>query len=216
MQESFWQTRWQRNQIGFHAGDVNALLRQHWAQIAAPEETPVLVPLCGKSLDIAWLAERGHQVIGVELAEAAVQAFFSERGLQPVVSREGAFQVYRQGRVTLLCGDFFALDAGQLAGCTLFYDRAALIALPAPMRERYVRHLQDILPAGSRGLLITLDYDQSLMDGPPFAVSDSEVQGWSASIWEARLLESRDALEERFRERGLARMDERAYRLLLR
>lgn len=216
MQETFWQTRWQNNQIGFHAREVNAFLRTHWPLLAAPRGARVLVPLCGKSLDMVWLAQRGYRVIGAELAQTAVEAFFHEQGVQASVSQEGAFRVYRHGLLELYCGDFFALDREQLGDCALFYDRAALIALPPAMRERYVRHLQHILPAGSQGLLVTLDYDQALMDGPPFSVSDAEVQRWSGTAWDSELLQSQDAMEERFRARGLAQMDERAYRLQLR
>ena len=215
MQEAFWQARWQRNQIGFHTSAPNALLQRHWPAVAESDDARVLVPLCGKSLDLSWLAERGHHVIGVELAQTAVEAFFTEQGLEPMISQEGAFKVYRHGRIALYCGDFFALDAGHLEGCALFYDRAALIALPPAMRERYVRHLQQTLPSGCRGLLITLDYEQALMDGPPFSVSHDEVQGWSGSAWRSELLDTQDALEERFRARGLTRMEERAYRLRL-
>lgn len=216
MQESFWLQRWHANQIGFHARQVNGLLQRHWAAVAGTSEAPVLVPLCGKSLDIAWLAARGHRVVGVELAEVAVAAFFAEQGVQPTITSEGAFKVYRHGGVELFCGDFFALEAQHLPACTLFYDRAALIALPAELRERYVRHLQQVLLPGSSGLLVTLDYDQTLMDGPPFSVPDAEVRGWSGKIWESELLESQNALEDRFRARGLSRMDERVYRLRLR
>lgn len=215
MRESFWLQRWHADQIGFHARQVNDLLRRHWPTVAASSEATVLVPLCGKSLDIAWLAARGHRVIGVELAEVAVAAFFAEQGIQPLISEEGAFKVYRHGRVELFCGDFFALEARHLQDCALFYDRAALIALPAEMRERYVSHLCRVLPAGSKGLLVTLDYNQALMDGPPFSVSDAEVQGWSGKVWSSERLESLDALEPRFQARGLASMNERAYRLQL-
>ncbi|KIP88045.1 MULTISPECIES: thiopurine S-methyltransferase [Pseudomonas] len=215
MQEAFWQTRWQNNQIGFHAAEVNPFLRRYWPGFTAADGARVLVPLCGKSLDMVWLAERGHRVIGVELARTAVEAFFAEQGLDATVTQEGAFLVYRHGRIELYCGDFFALGSEQLADCALFYDRAALIALPAEMRERYVRHLQSVLPGGSQGLLVTLDYDQSLMNGPPFSVSDEEVSGWSGSVWDSQLLESQDAMEERFTARGLTRMDERVYRLRL-
>lgn len=216
MQESFWLERWQSNQIGFHARQVNPLLVRHWPSVANDPNIPVLVPLCGKSLDIAWLAARGHRVVGVELAELAVEAFFAEQGVQPSISHEGAFKVYRHGRISLLCGDFFALQAQHLQGCALFYDRAALIALPTAMRERYVAHLQLILPPGSQGLLVTLDYDQAQMDGPPFSVSDTQVRAWDGKVWDSELLESQDALEDRFRARGLSRMDERVYRLRLR
>lgn len=215
MRESFWLQRWHADQIGFHARQVNDLLRRHWPTVAASSEATVLVPLCGKSLDIAWLAARGHRVIGVELAEVAVAAFFAEQGIQPLISEEGAFKVYRHGRVELFCGDFFALEARHLQDCALFYDRAALIALPAEMRERYVSHLCSVLPAGSKGLLVTLDYDQALMEGPPFSVNDAEVQGHSGKVWSSELLESLDALEPRFQARGLTSMNERAYRLQL-
>lgn len=215
MQEAFWQTRWQNNQIGFHATKVNPFLRRYWSTVAAADGARVLVPLCGKSLDMVWLAEQGHRVIGVELAQTAVEAFFREQGLEATVTREGAFRVYRHGRIELYCGDFFALGSEQLADCALFYDRAALIALPPGMRERYVRHLQCVLPAGGQGLLVTLDYEQALMNGPPFSVSDEEVRGWSASVWDSQLLDSQDAMEDRFSARGLTRMDERVYRLRL-
>lgn len=216
MQEAFWQKRWQNNQIGFHATEVNPFLRRYWQSLAPADGARVLVPLCGKSLDMVWLAERGHRVIGVELAQTAAEAFFSEQGVQATIGQEGAFRVYRHGLIELYCGDFFALGSDQLADCALFYDRAALIALPPEMRERYVRHLQRLLPEGSQGLLVTLDYDQALMNGPPFCVSDGEVRGWSASIWDSQLLESQDAIEERFSDRGLTSLDERVYRLRLR
>ncbi len=215
MQESFWLQRWHANQIGFHARQVNGQLQRHWVTVAGASDATVLVPLCGKSLDVAWLAAQGHRVVGVELAEVAVAAFFAEQGVEPVITQEGAFKVYRHGRVELFCGDFFAFEARHMPGCALFYDRAALIALPAEMRERYVRHLRQILLPESHGLLVTLDYDQALMEGPPFSVTDAEVRNWNGAIWESELLEGQDALEDRFRARGLTLMDERAYHLRL-
>ena len=213
MQAEFWLERWQHNQIGFHGSEVNPLLLRHWPQAVPDARARVLVPLCGKSLDLCWLAEQGHEVVGIELAEAAVQAFFAERGVQAQVSEEGAFKVYRQGRITLYCGDFFAMGVEQLGACAALYDRAALIALPAAMRERYAPHLVSLLPRAVDGLLITLYYQQSAMPGPPFAVGDDEVRGWGERGWQVDLLEDQDILDERFRQRGLASLRERAYRL---
>ncbi|TBU86926.1 thiopurine S-methyltransferase [Phytopseudomonas dryadis] len=213
MQAEFWQARWQRNEIGFHLAEVNPYLVRHWPSLQAAPGSRVLVPLCGKSLDLVWLAAQGHRVLGVELTQTAVEAFFAEQGLQAEVRVDGAFRVYRAGEVELYCGDFFALTAEQLGDCGLLYDRAALIALPEPMRQRYVAHLQSLLPAASTGLLITLDYEQSHMPGPPFAVSDGEVQAWPTDAWQVERLESCDVLDERFRQRGLERLEERVYRL---
>lgn len=213
MHAEFWQARWARGEIGFHLPEVNPCLQRHWPALALPGQARVLLPLCGKSLDIAWLASQGHRVAGVELAQKAVEAFFHEHALQPQISQEGAFLVYRAGVVEIYCGDFFALTAQQLGDCQAFYDRAALIALPDEMRVRYAAHLSAVLPAASQGLLVTLDYEQAQMQGPPFAVSDGEVQQLFAGEWRVEALECGDALDEKFRQRGLQRLDERVYRL---
>ena len=134
MDEDFWQQRWARNEIGFHLNEVNPYLQQFWPALNVAPGAQVLVPLCGKSLDMLWLAEQGYRVLGVELAQAAVEAFFSEQGLVADIDQVGAFRRYRSGAIEVLCGDFFSLTAADLLECRALYDRAALIALPAPMR----------------------------------------------------------------------------------
>lgn len=220
MQAEFWQQRWARNEIGFHAKQVNDYLQRFWQTLqftdAGADGSQILVPLCGKSLDMAWLAARGHKVLGVELAETAAQAFFAEQQLTPGIRQEGAFTVYSAGPVEIYCGDFFALTAEQVSACVGFYDRAALIALPPEMRQRYAAHLLSILPAGAQGLLVTLEYDQAQMDGPPFAVNPEEVKTLYSAGWQLETLEVADVmgLNWRFAERGLTALDERVYRLL--
>lgn len=215
MYAEFWQARWARGEIGFHSAEVNPYLQRHWPGLGLSEGARVLVPLCGKSLDLAWLAGQGYRVLGVELAQKAVEDFFSEQQLQPQISQMGDFALYSAGAVEIYCGDFFALTAQQLEECTGLYDRAALIALPAEMRARYAAHLTQVLPRGCQGLLVTLDYQQEQMDGPPFAVPDSEVQQLFAAAWQVATLESGDVLGEnvKFLQRGLQRLDERVYRL---
>lgn len=213
MHEDFWRARWQRNEIGFHLPQVNPWLQRHWEAAAGAR---VLVPLCGKSLDMVWLAAQGCRVLGVELMEIAVRDFFQEQGLAPEITDNGRFRCYRHGDLELWCGDFFALRAEDVADCAVFYDRAALIALPEALRERYVAHLSAILPAECRGLLITVDYDQTLREGPPFAVPDEEVRRrWEGAGWSVRSLEVRDVLNEnwKFLQRGITRLEEAAYRL---
>jgi thiopurine S-methyltransferase len=213
--QDFWQARWARNEIGFHLKEINPFLLRHWPALEVPEVSQVLVPLCGKSLDLAWLAAQGLQVMGVELAEKAVQEFFAEQQLQPQIRQQGAFKVYQAGPVQLWCGDLFALIAEDVAGCTAFYDRAALIALPPEMRQRYVQHLEQILPARCRGLLVTVDYDQAQHAGPPFSVSEAEVAGLYGATWDRQLLSREDVLQQnwKFLQRGISRLDEVVYRL---
>jgi thiopurine S-methyltransferase len=161
MEPKFWQERWARNQLGFHLPEVNPYLERHWPSLALAEGAKVLVPLCGKSLDLMWLATQGHRVLGVELSEQAVEAFFSEQSLTPRITQRGVFTVYQADLIEVWCGDFFALDAEVLADCTAVYDRAALIALPPLMRSQYTEQLNNMLRPGCQGLLITLDYDQT-------------------------------------------------------
>ena len=215
MQADFWHQRWAANQIGFHQPDANPYLQRYWPGLQLESAIKVLVPLCGKSLDLNWLAGQGHKVLGVELSEKAVQEFFSEQALQPVVSQHGAFKVYSAETVEIWCGDFFSLHAEDVADCTAFYDRAALIALPLEMRKRYVEHLNDVLPLACKGLLITLDYDQAKIDGPPFSVPDEEIQRLLTPTWELEELETCDVLEQspKFLKAGVERLQERVYRL---
>ncbi|WP_421525794.1 thiopurine S-methyltransferase [Pseudomonas yamanorum] len=215
MEPGFWHERWARNQTGFHLPEVNPYLLRHWPGLGVASGAQVLVPLCGKSLDLVWLASVGHRVMGVELSEKAVEEFFSEQELTPQISQRGAFKVYHAGAIELWCGDFFSLDAGAVADCRALYDRAALIALPPLMREQYAAHLNGLLAQGSRGLLITLDYEQSQKAGPPFAVSDEEVQLLLGAQWSPEVLEQQDILGQswKFVQDGVTRLAERAYRL---
>lgn len=215
MESTFWHDRWARNQIGFHLPEVNPYLQRHWPGLGLVGGARVLVPLCGKSLDLMWLAQQGCQVLGVELSEKAVEEFFQEQGLAAQVSQRGSFKVYQAGTIELWCGDFFELSREDVAGCAALYDRAALIALPPLMRERYAAHLQAIAPQVQSGLLISLDYEQALKAGPPFAVSDEEVRRLLAGRWRLSVLEQRDILAEspKFAQGGVTRLEERVYQL---
>jgi len=213
MEPKFWQERWARNQLGFHLPEVNPYLERHWPSLALAEGAKVLVPLCGKSLDLMWLATQGHRVLGVELSEQAVEAFFSEQSLTPRITQRGVFTVYQADLIEVWCGDFFALDAEVLADCTAVYDRAALIALPPLMRSQYTEQLNNMLRPGCQGLLITLDYDQTQKAGPPFAVTDEEVKVLLGAHWSLQVIEKQDILGEswKFVQDGVTGLDERVY-----
>lgn len=215
MDHDFWRQRWQANQIGFHQDRVLPLLEKHWPALALPAGRRVFVPLCGKSLDMAWLAARGHRVLGVELSELAVAQFFAEHALEPTThtSRYGVHHV--AGDIEIVCGDAFGLDEAILADCAGVYDRAALIALPEELRRRYVGELYARLPAGCRGLLVTLEYPPHEKSGPPFPVYEEEVRRLYMSTWSVDRLERRDILasEPRFSENGVTALSTAVYRL---
>lgn len=176
MEPEFWHARWAQQQIGFHQPDGHPMLARHWPTLAPAPDARVLVPLCGKTPDMLWLARRGHAVTGFELDDRAARDFFTEHDLHAQAERVESFTRYRAGRIDIWVGDFFAADSHTVGRFGYFYDRAALIALPPAMRDAYIKQLFSLLDARARGLLITLDYDQNAMQGPPFAVPDSEVR----------------------------------------
>ena len=215
MQPDFWHQRWAGNQIGFHQGQVTPLLERHWDAIETPPGSRVFVPLCGKSLDMPWLASKGHRVLGVELSQLAVDQFFDELRIEPEIreSRYGRHHV--AGDIEVIVGDVFDLDAGALQDCAALFDRAALIALPPDLRERYVRETHGALPAGCRGLLVTLEYPQHEKDGPPFSVEEREVDALYSPTWSVDRLERKDILASQpgFVEEGVTDLHTTAYRL---
>ncbi|KXS39510.1 MAG: thiopurine S-methyltransferase [Halomonadaceae bacterium T82-2] len=171
-----WRNRWREGRIGFHRDAVHPALERYWPTLAVASDSKVLVPLCGKSLDMRWLAERGHPVLGIELAEEAVAQFVAEGSGEVSRYRHGVFEVCRQGHVELWCGDFFHFHIDQALEVEAFYDRAALIALPEATRQRYAFHLAQLLPPGARGLLISLTRQDGPDKGPPFSVAADEVE----------------------------------------
>jgi thiopurine S-methyltransferase len=218
MDPDFWRQRWQDNEIGFHQAGPTPLLQKHWPAVGAPPNGKVFVPLAGKSLDMLWFAAQGHHVLGVELSALAVARFFQEHALQPEVFETRYGTHHRAGDIELICGDAFALDEAILSDCTAVFDRAALIALPPALRARYVAELQPRLPAGCRGLLITLEYPQHEKAGPPFAVPEAEVCTRYRPHWTVDLLERRAILDTqpKFVEEGVSALDTCVYRLLRR
>ncbi len=196
---AFWQHRWETEQTDWHRDVHNDLMVKHWPSIGASEGCDVLVPLCGKSLDMHWLAERGHAVVGLELVEQGVKAFFDEAGLSPERTERADHVQYSSGPFTLLQGDALGLAPGTVQ-VDAWYDRAAMIALPDDMRTAYVEQLRQQTKPGAVGLLITFAYPQEEMDGPPFALLDEDVHRYFAEGFELERLEKVDLEEERNRE----------------
>jgi thiopurine S-methyltransferase len=213
---NFWHTRWEKDEIAFHQHNINLHLQTFWQRLA-PSQTGgcVFVPLCGKSRDMVWLAQQGYDVLGVELSPVAVQSFFTETGLMPYVHQDSTFQIWQADRFTLLCGDFFAVDRALLQDVVAVYDRASLIAFPPAMRRAYAEHLRDILPTGAPLLLVTLEYAEDAMNGPPFSVTETEVRDLYGDDYAIERIYVHDALSEspRFQQKGLRYLTEKVYRL---
>lgn len=210
-----WLDRWKENRIGFHESMVNPYLQKYLPKFSLPAGACIFLPLCGKALDIGWIAAQGYEVIGIELSQIAIEAFFEENELEYERFDTDRFGIYKSGNISLLQGDFFDLSNDDLGACNLVYDRAALIAMPESKRPHYCDHMLSIIPAVSDMLMITLDYDQALMDGPPFAVPEHEVRRYYSAAFSINLLESRDILDERprWRQAGLTALSESVFQL---
>jgi thiopurine S-methyltransferase len=213
MEHDFWLTRWDANTTAFHEGAPNTLLRSCYSRAGFSEGSTLFVPLCGKAIDMLWLREQGHRIVGVELSTVATRAFFEENGLEYEHSSVGEFEVFEGDGITLLAGDFFGLEAHHLSGAQGVYDRASLVALPPEIRARYAERLVALVDASSPILTITFEYDQAEMNGPPFSVPPSDVAVLFGQSCDIETLESQDALEAAapLKSRGLTALMEHAF-----
>jgi thiopurine S-methyltransferase len=220
---AFWLERWETDRTAFHRAEPDPWLVAHAARLAPRGDECVLVPLCGKTVDLSWLERRGHSVVGVDVAEKGLRAFLTEQGRTFAEHPSPPFHVFATGRIELWRGDVFDLDPARHGTFDAIWDRAATIALPAERRGDYAHRLLDLLAPGGRILLVGLEYDVARMNGPPFMVSRREVarlfgKGATPSPGGPCVLEelgARSILEEepRFKERGLDALVE--YALLI-
>lgn len=215
MKTEDWLARWQENRIGFHEGDVNLHLKRYINDFELKPGDRIFMPLCGKAHDIAWLAGQGYEVIGIELSAIAIESFFTEFKLQYQQFQSDRFVMRKSDNIVLLQGDFFDLQDDDLEACKLVYDRAALIAIDESNRSRYSSHMRSITPSDCDILLVTLDYDQAQMSGPPFSVSREEVSKHYQSEYQIQVMEENDVLDEqpRWRKQGLTALLETVFQL---
>lgn len=211
MKPDFWLERWERNEISFHRTSTHPALTTYWHQIAVDHHAPVFVPLCGKSRDLLWLSQYGHRVVGIEFSAKAISEFFLEWGRNPERKENSIMTCWQAKKIGIVQGDFFEYYPEK--PFQYFYDRAALVALPERMRARYLDHLAGCLAPKSSGLLVTLEYDQKRMDGPPFSVTRNELSSKSKLNFEQ--LASQNVISEypHFAERGLDELFETIYRV---
>ncbi|MCG8492048.1 MAG: thiopurine S-methyltransferase [Sneathiellales bacterium] len=184
METQFWLDKWQNNELGFHQMQVNKTLAEHFAALEIPEGSRIFVPLCGKTLDMAWLLEQGYRVVGIELSPIAIEDFFKGMDVIPEVSKVGPLTRYSARNVDLYGGDIFDLDKDILGKVDAIYDRAALVALPDEMRRRYAEHMTAITGKAPQ-FLLCFEYDQSLMKGPPFSIESPIVRDLYEGLYTA-------------------------------
>jgi thiopurine S-methyltransferase len=189
MDTSFWHQKWGKNEIAFHESEANLLLVKYFKALSLGKNGRVFLPLCGKTLDISWLLSKGYRVVGIELSKIAIEQLFSELGVEPKISGAGELDHYSANNIDIFVGDIFDLSRKMLGPVDAIYDRAALVALPEKMRIRYAAHLAGITDKAPQ-LLISYEYDQSLISGPPFSISSEEVSQYYKNVYDLTLLAS--------------------------
>ncbi|MEE9391835.1 MAG: thiopurine S-methyltransferase [Planctomycetota bacterium] len=188
MEAEFWHERWKDNNIGFHEGKPNSLLVKHLGQLGLKKGARVFVPLCGKTCDLGWFMEQGFEVVGVELSKTAVEQLFEELGLRPRLKSDGPLVRYSAEGIEILQGNLFEVSSELIGTVDAHYDRAALVALPPTLRDNYALHVAKITDSAPQ-LLICFDYEQKVMDGPPFSVDEAEVRRLYGTSYDLNLLE---------------------------
>lgn len=193
MDKNFWLQKWEKNEIAFHESEANPVLVKYFERLSLAKGSRVFVPLCGKTLDIAWLLSCDYQVAAAELSATAIEQLFAELGVAPKISSLGELKHYQAPNVDIFVGNIFDVTKEMIGSVNAIYDRAALVALPEVMRSRYSKHLMNITHQAPQ-LLISYAYDQNKMEGPPFSVINEEVKGHYKDYYDITLLESIDIL----------------------
>ncbi|CAA6821003.1 MAG: Thiopurine S-methyltransferase (EC [uncultured Sulfurovum sp.] len=186
-ENSLWLQRWENREIGFNQNQPNSFMVKHFDNLNLETGTRVLVPLCGKSIDISWLLAKGHKVTGVELSEQAVIELFDELTMSPNISKIDGLILYSTENLEVYVADIFEINSEMLGKIDAIYDRAALVALTTEVRVNYTAHLRDISNHAPQ-LLLCFEYDQSLMNRTPYSVEESEVRKHYGEHYTLKLL----------------------------
>ncbi len=189
MQPDFWHAKWEKSEIGFHLPDANPLLVRHFPTLNLKQGARIFLPLCGKTLDIAWLLAQGYRVAGAELSAIAIEDLFNRLNLTPTITKLDEITHYSAPNIDVFVGDIFKVTPAMLGNVDAVYDRAALVALPEDMRKQYTTHLITLTNRAPQ-LLICFEYDQALHAGPPFSISADEVKQHYQTSYDLTLLGS--------------------------
>ena len=204
MEHKFWRERWKEGRVGFHQADVHPTLLKRKKELFSLSGQSVLVPLAGKSFDVNWFAQEGHEVTAIELSVIAAREFHEEHQREPTVGKVGSYEVFQSERCRFMVGDVFnAKELGE-GSFDIVWDRAALVALDPPRRAKYGPLMLSMLKPGGFILLNTFRYPRGIKEGPPHSIEEQEIWALYGDNARIELLESADRIEEetRWKEMG--------------
>lgn len=197
MTYNYWQLRWKNDEVPFHCQEANQFLVAHKdvLPVSTNNSCRFFVPLCGKSVDLSYLADCGYDVYGCEFIEKAIEDFFEEQNLKYTKTKMSeeiiAFKATEKN-ITLYQGDFFALSSSLIGKFDAVWDRGSLVAIDSCQREDYAKLMNELMAENCKYLLFSCVINEDSYKGPPHTVSHDEIKGLFGSFCDVRHLKVYD------------------------
>ncbi|XP_059174982.1 probable thiopurine S-methyltransferase [Physella acuta] len=203
----FWKDRWDDRHIGFHQADVHKMLSKHFTKLIPDgKANKVFFPLCGKAVDMSWLASQGYNIVGVDGVKKALEEFFTDQGIEysvEDVNHNGHnFKLFKSkdGKIRLYCTDIFNFTPDIEGTFDAVWDRGALVALNREDVSGYVKNMKKLLSPNGRILMEVMEYDVSIMDGlegpskppPPHPMYEDQIKALYEPECEVHFIERDD------------------------
>ncbi|KAM9307702.1 putative thiopurine S-methyltransferase [Gastrophryne carolinensis] len=170
--EDNWKRNWEIGKIVFHEKEKHPLLVEFLDEmINGRQKLNIFFPLCGKNVDMKWLAEKGHTIVGVDISEIGLKQFFEEQSVpfveEAVPDIPGA-KVFKSTseNISLYCCSIYQISDSVIGKFDGIWDRGSLVAINLIERQRYVDIMLSLLNQDCRYLLITVDFNPALIQGP--------------------------------------------------
>ncbi|XP_052247284.1 probable thiopurine S-methyltransferase isoform X6 [Dreissena polymorpha] len=214
-----WDYRWSLNQTKFHMPKVHPMLQKYIDKLLnGKNRQTVFVALCGKTLDMKWLLDQGHEVVGNDCVDSACRQFFEENNIpytsHPLDGVDGALFTATDGSsIKLYRCDCFELPKVMKEKVSCIWDRGGFVALPVKERSRYALSLRAIMKNDCRYLLDCFLLDNSKFGGPPFNCDEKDVKQAFETFCKIEKLETRDAFTKWQESWGISSFIEEVYLL---
>ncbi|KAG9479202.1 thiopurine S-methyltransferase [Eleutherodactylus coqui] len=214
-----WKEKWETRNIGFHVANVHPLLAEFLNEMQdGRTQMNIFFPLCGKAVDMKWLADMGHNIVGVEVCEMGLREFFTEQDIpytEEVVAGIPGAKVFKStsGNISLYCCSIYDITDSVIGKFDGVWDRGAMVAVNPKDRQRYANVVLSLMAKDCRYLLVTFEYDPKLIKGPPFYVPESDIENFLGPSCTVKLLKKIDALTDRQKQWGLDFCFEKIYLL---
>ena len=226
--KSQWEEIYRTDSFGWHLSDVNRSLQKFFHELVTVghgSSLHIFVPLCGKTTDMLWLAEKGHTVVGVEFVKMPIMNFFAENNLSfttecvdiPAGGSQLLYRCSNEGKnITILHSSIFDVTDGVVGRkFHAIWDRASLSAINPEDRLKYVDLMRSILVPGGRCLLDTDRYDPKFGGPPPHSFSEELLHELFEESFHIRELDMEEFAECEKEEPGRLQFAHEKYRHLL-